>query len=183
MKSKTTKLVEVPTLRWHVVLAVGIVNIGLLAIFPNCSTAPMPDFAPGPGKIVGPIVGSIFYSPGLIERGLSRMRDRKQEADSSKEILQRKSYPEHEWNQAGLWEKTSSAPATYAPKGYSSVGKYEYYHGVWYVDPADRKRLFVPNGGWGNHTPEFWRAEAKKISDHLWLPPGSAPATPSKKQI
>ena len=182
MKSKTSKLVESPTLRWRVVLGVGIFNIGLLAIFPNCSTAPMPEFAPGPGRIVGPIAGSVFYSPGLIKRGLSRMADRKQEEASRKEILQRKSYPEKEWNQAGLWEKTSSAPATYVPKGYGSVGKTEYLDGMWYVDPADSKRLFVPNGAWGNHPPEFWRAEAKKISDHLWVPPGSAPASLGKKQ-
>ena len=182
MTSKSKISVKAPTLRWRVICAVGICNLGLLAVFPNCSTAPMPELSPGPGKVMGSILGGVIFSPGLIKTGISNVMDKKEDAKTRKTILQRKSYPEREWNQSGLWEKIKSSPATYVPKGYRSVAKYDYDQGTWFVDPEDSKRLFAPRSSWGNHDSRFWMEEAKKIADHLWLPPGTTSANLNKKQ-
>ena len=91
------------------------------------------------------------------------MFERVGEAAVKRELKNRKLTPESEWNASGIWQKVSSSPPSYVPRGYASSAAHQ-QGGIWYVDKRDGKRLFAPKASFRDIQPGVWQGEAKKIT-------------------
>jgi hypothetical protein len=118
-------------------------------IFPNCGLLGPVDVPIGDSKVLN----NISKGPGA---GLSESLSRTIRRNSTPK-------PEWEWNELGLWIKTSNDPATYVPKGYASSPQ-DGPRGRWLVDERDGKRLFVPASSHLGYSHQIWEAEARKIT-------------------
>ena len=144
--------------RWRVVVAMGLVNLGIYLVFPNCAAPgnPGPD-PPFPVKV---IAAPIMAPTGLVVA----LTERAEEASERRELKNRKLTPESEWNRYRTWEKVSASPPSYVPRGYASSAPQGDRGGTWYVDARDGKRLFAPHTTFRDCQPGVWHGEAKKIT-------------------
>ena len=98
--------------------------------------------------------------PGEIAQTVS---ERLGDAGKRLELKNRKLTRESEWNASGIWQKVSSSPPSYVPRGYASSAPHQ-QGGMWYVDKRDGERLFAPNASFRDILPGVWQGEAKKIT-------------------
>lgn len=132
-----------------VLLGLGLTNLGVCVIFPNCGLLGPMDVPIGDSKVLN----KLSKGPGgALSESLSRTIKRNSTPK-----------PEWEWNGLGLWKKTQSDPALYVPKGYASSPQ-DGPHGKWLVDDRDGKRLFVPASSHLGYSHQIWEAEARKIT-------------------
>lgn len=152
----STQNFQKPRVRWRLVVMMGLVNLGIYVVFPSCAgtmEAPEPSLplkiAAAPVTVTGEITAMMFERVG--------------EAAVKRELKNRKLTPESEWNASGIWQKVSSSPPSYVPRGYASSAPHQ-QGGMWYVDKRDGKRLFAPNASFRDILPGVWQGEAKKIT-------------------
>ncbi len=148
-----------PGVRWRLVVMMGLVNLGIYVVFPSCAlprTGEQPDIILPVKLVAAPI-----FVPGEIVQTVS---ERYKDAAVKRKLKNRKLTPESEWNRYGTWEKVSSSPPSYVPRGYASSAPAGNQGGTWYVDKRDGKRLFAPNASFRDILPGVWQGEAKKIT-------------------
>jgi hypothetical protein len=132
-----------------VLLGLGLSNLAVCVIFPNCGLLGPVDVSVGDSKVLN----QLSKGPGSsLDKAITT-------------AIRRHSTPkpEWEWNELGLWKKTQSDPATYVPKGYAS-SQQDGPRGRWLVDERDGKRLFVPTSSHLGYSHQIWEAEARKIT-------------------
>lgn len=147
-----------PRARWRLVLMMGLVNLGIYVVFPSCAlprTGEQPDIILPVKLAAAPI-----FVPGEIVQTVSEHLG---DAGKRLELKNRKLTPESEWNASGIWQKVSSSPPSYVPRGYASSAAHQ-QGGMWYVDKRDGKRLFAPKASFRDIQPGVWQGEAKKIT-------------------
>lgn len=142
---------------WRMVVAMGLVNLAIYVVFPSCALTPNRADPPLPVKIAAAPLTVPVEITGL-------MFNRVYDAAASQALKNRKLTPETEWNRYRIWEKVSSSPPSYVPRGYASSAPQGNQNGTWYVDKRDGKRLFAPNTTFNDNLPGVWRGEAKKIT-------------------
>ncbi len=130
-------------------LGLGLLNLGVCVIFPNCGLLAPLDVPIGDSAVLN----RISKGPGS---SLSQSLGKTIKRHSSPK-------PEWEWNELGLWKKTQSDPATYIPKSYASPPQ-DGPRGKWLVDVRDGKRLFVPATSHLGYSHQIWESEARKIT-------------------
>ena len=147
-----------PGVRWRLVLMMGLVNLGIYVVFPSCA---LPRTGEQPDPILPvKIAAAPIFVPGEIVQTVSEHLG---DAGKQLELKNRKLTPDSEWNASGIWQKVSSSPPSYVPKGYASSAAHQ-QGGIWYVDKRDGKRLFAPNASFRDILPGVWQGEAKKIT-------------------
>lgn len=130
-------------------LGLGLSNLAVCVIFPNCGVLGPVDVPVGDSKVLN----QFSKVPGSsLDKAITT-------------AIRRHSTPkpEWEWNGLGLWKKTQSDPATYVPKGYAS-SQQDGPRGKWLVDERDGKRLFIPASSHLGYSHQIWEAEARKIT-------------------
>jgi hypothetical protein len=132
-----------------VLLGLGLTNLGVCVIFPNCGLLGPVDVPVGDSKVMNQFSKGPGSSLG--------------EAVSTTMRRNSTPKPESEWNEMGLWKKTQGDPATYVPKGYASSPQ-DGPRGRWLVDERDGKRLFVPASPHLGYSHQVWESEARKIT-------------------
>lgn len=132
-----------------VLLGLGLTNLGVCVIFPNCGLLGPVDVPVGDSKVMNQFSKGPGSSLG--------------EAVSTSIRRNSTPKPESEWNEMGLWKKIQGDPATYVPKGYASSPQ-DGPRGRWLVDERDGKRLFVPASPHLGYSHQVWESEARKIT-------------------
>lgn len=146
-----------PRVRWRLVVMMGLVNLGIYVVFPSCAFPGSTSDPPLPLKVAA----APIMVPGEITVLLS---ERYRDAAVKRKLKNRKLTPESEWNRDGTWEKVSSSPPSYVPRGYASSAPQGNQGGTWYVDVRDGKRLFAPSTTFKDSRSGVWQGEAKKIT-------------------
>jgi len=121
-----------------VLLGLGLTNLGVCVIFPNCGLG---GGAGGQGGYGGQSSAPVDYS-------------------------KLKPISEFNWNSGSLWQKIGSNPDTYVPKGYATTAPAEGPRGTWFVDSRNGRRLFAPSTSYNGFSANIWRNEARKITDN-----------------